>query len=277
MDERAKKPYQVRLPGGELPEIGRLLQETVTDLQDHFGDYLVAGAIHFVVVVTVVLVGAVVGYLGGFVGMFGLILGAAGVMVWAEQALGTDTAGLLAIPLQLTALALFFLGVAVFAGAFGAILAPMTASMYRAIAAHQRGEGRLEPGAAFSSLGERWTGAVTAGVATATLFVFGSVFCYVPALLVPVVFGFAVPLAALHPIGGLRAMAVSARFTAARAPWAVPFGLLLLVGWMVGGNVPVLGPAFVMALHVRAHRYVFGDGEAPDFQALGSLSGDTNT
>ena len=32
---------------------------------------------------------------------------------------------------------------------------------------------------------------------------------------------------------------------------------------MVASYVPVLGPAFLMALHVRAYRSMFGDGPEP--------------
>jgi len=40
----------------------------------------------------------------------------------------------------------------------------------------------------------------------------------------------------------------------------VMYGLLTVAGGMVAGYVPVVGAMFMVAFHVRAYRYLFGDG-----------------
>jgi hypothetical protein len=274
------KPYQRRLPGGEHPELGVLFQETVSDFQDHFADYLLAGVAQFVVVMIAVLVSVVAAYLLMTLGIVGLTLGLIAITAAVEQAFGQDAVPLVLVPGQLSMILVLLVGAGAFGGAVGAALAPMHASLVRAVAVHQRGEGKLEAAAAFSTLGERLVGAVVVGAATATLAVGGVFLCYLPALLVPLLFGFGSTLVALHPLGGLRALAISARHALANPSWALPFGLMSTVLLMVSGNVPVIGPMFALSLLVRAHRYVFGDGEDPVLTARsqdGSASGVTNT
>ncbi len=271
------KAYLGTRPGGELPDLGRLFQETMADFQDHFGDYLVAGAIQFAAVMVLVIVGVFVGYLGGMVLGIGFVFAMVGAIVGAGQAIGEDAAALLIIPLELTMFLVMFLGIAAFGGLLGAVMGPMNASLARAIAAHQKDGAKLEAGAAFSTFLVRPVGAATVGFALVALAVLGSMFCYVPALVVPLLFGFASSLVALHPLGGVRSLAASARFALAHPAWALPFGLVSVVLFMVASNVPVLGTMFATAFHVRAHRYVFGDGEAPILSLAGSSSGATNT
>ncbi len=271
------KSWQRRLPGGEHPELAALFQETLSDFQDHFAEYLVAGIAQFAVTMAAVLVAVFAGYLLMTVGILVLGFALVGLLIAAEQALGDDAAALLMIPGQLTMFLGFLVGAGMFGALMGGVLAPMHASLTRAVAAHQRGEQKLEPMAAFSTLTVRPVGAFVAGSMTAGLAVAGIFLCYLPALLVPVLFGFGGTLVALHPLGGLRALALSARHALANPSWALPFGLVSSVLLMVSGNVPVVGPMFVLSLQVRAHRYVFGDADEPVLSAAGSSEGDRNT
>lgn len=274
------KPYQRRVPGGEHPEFGVLFQETVSDFQDHFADYLLAGVAQFVIVMVAVVAAVFAAYLLMTLGIVGLTFALIALTAVVERTFGQDAVALVLVPGQLSLVLVMLVGAAAFGGAVGAALAPMHASLVRAVAAHQRGEGKLEPAAAFSTIGERLVGAVVVGAVTATLAVGGVFLCYLPALAVPLLFGFGSTLVALHPLGGLRALAISARHTLANPSWAVPFGLLSAVLLMVSGNVPVIGPMFALSLVVRAHRYVFGDGEDPVLTARsadGNASGVTNT
>jgi hypothetical protein len=277
MAELTPKAYQKRLPGGEHPEVGRLFQETLQDFQDHFADYLLAGLGQYVVTLVVVFASIIGGYVIGMVGGFVGVLGVAVLVGGLQSSMGDDTAALLAIPLQLTLFLGLFVAAAGFGAVIGAILGPINASLTRAVAAHQRGDKKLTPMASFETVGERWTSAATAGFLLAGLAVVGLMMCYLPALLVPLLFGFGGSLAALHPLGGMRALALSARHVLAYPAWALPFGLISVVIALVAGNVPILGGAFATAFHVRAHRYVFGDGEDPVLSIAGSSSGDTKT
>lgn len=271
------KAYQRRRPGGEHPELGALVRETVDDLQDHLGEHLLAGVAPFGLTLVVVIAALLVGQVLATVGLLGGMVAAIGVWLAAEQAVGSDGAGLLLLPVQLTWVSALFLGAGGFGAVIGGALAPVQASLSRAVAAHQRGESKLGPEAAFSTIGVRPLGAVVAGTLLGGLAVLGLFLCSLPALAVPIALGFGPTLVALHPVGGLRALALSARHALAHPSWAVPFGLAAAVLLVVSNQVPVLGPMFALSLQVRAHRYVFGDGEEPVLSADGSSSGDRNT
>jgi hypothetical protein len=91
----------------------------------------------------------------------------------------------------------------------------------------------------------------------------GLMFFILPGLAVPVVFGFATSLVFLHRQGAVQAMRTAMQHALAHLEWHTPFALLYLVMVSFGGYLPIIGPAFAIAFHVRAYRYVFGDGDEP--------------
>jgi hypothetical protein len=60
----------------------------------------------------------------------------------------------------------------------------------------------------------------------------------------------------------VAAIAASVRYILKNPLLALQLSLLYLGVGLVAGQVPVLGLMFNMALHVRAHRELFGDGPA---------------
>ncbi len=93
------------------------------------------------------------------------------------------------------------------------------------------------------------------------------------ALLPLLLFGFAPSLVAIHRVPWRSALWMSARHVVANPGFHVGY----LCGWaalaVVALNVPVFGPAFLVLLHVRVHRVVFGDGPVPVERLAASLAG----
>jgi uncharacterized membrane protein len=147
---------------------------------------------------------------------------------------------------------------------FVALFAPLHASLYRAVAAQQRGEKPLELGSAFSTLTQGLMPAIGAACIVVALSLLGVMFCYLPALLVPIFFGFTMGFAALHGLGGTQSARLSLQHAMKNLNWYVMFGILSIVMSMVASYVPVVGPMFAIAFHVRAYRYLFGDGSEPN-------------
>lgn len=257
------KPYVLGpLPGGALPEVGKLLNETIAEFTDNFQGYLLAGLGHFLVLMPVTVVSVIVvyvGLMGGFVAT--LVLGGIGTVL-LEQVLGdlgAQMGALLTTVLSMVVPAVLLFGMI---GALVALLAPLNASLYRAIAAHQRGEQKLELTAAFTAAHTGIVPVVLVTLATVAIALALMMFCYLPALAVPILLPFAFGLVALGGVGPVKALTSSARHSTANLQWYVVYGLLSIVLGMVASNVPVLGMAFLCAFHVRAYRYVFGDGPA---------------
>jgi hypothetical protein len=264
MDQGAKpKAYHVgRLEGGELPELGKLVSDTFAEFGDNIGPYVLAGLGLYLVTIPIALVAVFVGYFVGGVGFVGVALvgGVIGSVVGdnVDQGLGA----LVMVGAQLLSVAVLFLMIGVIIVGIVGLLAPINASLARAVAAHQRGEKPLELQSAFSSMGRDVVPVIVVTSAVTLLAVVLALFCYFPALAVTVLFPFAGTLVALHGDGAGAALRKAFAHARANLGWYVPFGLLFVVVTMVGANVPVVGPAFLVALQVRAFRHVFGDGPA---------------
>jgi hypothetical protein len=144
-----------------------------------------------------------------------------------------------------------------------ALVAPVSASVYRAIAAHQQGDGTLGFAEAFATWRQDAAATVLVMVMYAVAGVMGLLCCYIGALVPAVLVGFAFSLVALHRRGAWEAMRTAAGHALAYPMVHVAWALPLLVVMMFSAYVPVLGTAFACALAVRAHRRVFGDADEP--------------
>lgn len=251
------------LPGGEAPDVGKLLNETIAEFTDDIGPYLLAGLGHTLVVMPVVFGAIILLYLGMIFGMFGGMIGIGVVGAMVGSMLGETAGGLSMLVSQLIFFLLIFLAIVAFGAGLGAVLAPFNASLTRAVAAYQRGEGELGFNAAFSTAGQDIMKVVAGAVLIASLAMVLLMFCYIPVLIVPFVFGFFSPLIYLHGLGPLDAFRTSLAHFQAHMSYHLTIAALLLVLGMVASYVPVLGPAFLSAFHVRAYRAMFGDGVEP--------------
>jgi hypothetical protein len=145
------------------------------------------------------------------------------------------------------------------------VLAPFNASLMRAVAAHQRGEQTLGFSAAFSSLTKDLMTVIVTGLLLSWLTICLLMCCYVPALLVPLMLSFVGALVALHGLGVKSAFKTAFTHAKNHLGWHALYMLAHIGISIVANNIPVIGPAFMIALHVRAQRALFGDGENPVF------------
>lgn len=253
------EPSALVYSGGELPDLGALLNETVTEFMENIGPYALAGLGQMLVVIPIALVMIFGMYAMIALGIGGMLAGGAGL----AAVLPGELAGLGALAGALVGLAVIAVCFFGFIGLMGAMMAPINASLLRAIAAHQRGEKTLELSSAFSSLGEN-IGAVIGGAAILTLLsVALSMMCYFPALLPVIFLGFAAPLIALHGRGAVEGIQAAAAHARSHLKWHALYGLLHFALLMAASSIPVVGVMFVLAFQVRAYRRVFGDGRQP--------------
>lgn len=250
-----------RFDGGGHPNAGVALQRTMTDFTANMAPYVMGGVglflirmvFGFVAVFFVYFVMGVIG-LGGIFGT--AILGAA-----VGSVAGDDAGGLVAaLGLVLTyVLVLFsiFPTIAVLAS----VLAPFHASADRAVAAYQRGEEELTFAAPFATFAQDLVSAVLVVGIVAIAASIGTMFFILPGFAVSCLCMYAPQLVFLHRKGPIDAIRTSVR-TVMSDPQShgVTWLMFLAIG-MVANYVPVIGPMFMVALHVRVYREVFGDGQ----------------
>jgi hypothetical protein len=258
------KPYTLGpAAGGRLPDIGSLFSATMGEFTDHLGDYLMLGLGQMLIVLPVVFAlvffiyfGISLLFVGGFVGS--AILGAivsdsagddAGALVASGGGLATAVLGMVAI-------FALILGVA-------ALLAPVSASVARAVARHQRGEGKMTLQDAFSTVTQDLVpvAVMTTIMVTGTLF--GLLFCYLPGIAFGMLLSMAPLLVYLHRQGAMPAFRRALSDVTANFGWYGQFAVIYFVVAMIASYIPLLGPMFMVSLHVRAYRERFGDAEEP--------------
>ncbi len=253
------KPYRyVREDGGKIPDVGQLLSETTAEFMDNIGPYALAGLGQLLVVLPVTFIGIIVGYIAM---MFAMMFGMAGsTMVGAG--IGGDAGGAVAGVGTLASMGLGFLALFLVIGLMMAIIGPVSASLHRGVAAHQRGEKQLELSSAFSTLTQDIVSVLLVAILFGSVVTFGVFLCYLPGILAMIVFGFAGPLVYIGRRGPVASMALSMRHCVENINFYLPFGGIYFVIMMFAAYVPVIGPMYGMALHIRAYRQIFGDGEA---------------
>jgi uncharacterized membrane protein len=249
-DANSWAPSEATRAATDLPPIGKLFDDTLTQARDHFAGFAMA-AVGFAAVQLPLTLFAVVGlYAGMFAGMM------PGIQANDEDLM---SAGMLAGMGG---------GLALLIGIFAVVFPPLQASMLRAVWAHlTRGE-PLTFGSAFSTvtqdLGRVYGMVLLLGLAN----LIGLMMCYVPALFVAFVFHFAWPLAIVGRRSPFEAMRESWAHVFANLAWnAKVWGIALLMG--IGfAYVPLIGTAagilFVGGFTLRAARAAFPDLGADD-------------
>jgi uncharacterized membrane protein len=253
-----------REPGGGIPSLGALYSETLTDLTQNIQGYLMVGLALLAVVFPISMVGTMVGMIAMYavmgIGVFASALGGSAI---GEATGEQDLAGIVTM---FGSAGSIFLGFALFFALIGlltAAIAPVSASLYRAIAAHQRGEGTLTFADAFSTVRQDIVPTATVMLLVTGMTIVGVFFCYVGALVPAILFSFAFSMVALHRKGAMEALKICARHVMARPSEHALFVLAYMGTAMVAGYVPLLGHMFLIALAVRAYRKMFGDGVEP--------------
>ena len=138
-------------------------------------------------------------------------------------------------------------------------MAPINASLLRAVAKQQRGEEQLTIGSCFTTATQDLVPVLGVTLAISVLGSLLSLFCILPGLLVPLFFGFATSLVALHQARASDAMKIAAAHARGHLGWHAMYMVLHWVFTMLANNIPVLGPTFIAAFHVQATKALFGD------------------
>lgn len=257
--------------GGRVPDPVAVLGDVCRDLVGRAEAHALASLIGHSLALTV----SFVVYVAFVLAMY------AGLMIWAVGSLGTLAAGmqvlLLAAGAAVPADVLVLVGLAGYVGWWGATmvvmlaalccvyptfyvaLAPLHAGWTRAVA---KPGGVLDPAdvarLAFRDLPSTLACAAFVALLTCALLVTG------PGAVLPLLlFGFAPSLVAIHRLSWWSALKTSARHVAANPLFHVAYLCAWLLLWTVAAMIPLAGPAFMVALHVRVYRVVFGDGPVP--------------
>ena len=232
----------------KLPDVMRLFTDTLNDLVANFVDYFLAGLGLFlpVFVVTMVLVtGAMV------LGFAPMVLGA----IVDEPELGS-LAGM------------FVMLGAILVAAFvaTAAVAPLQASLGRAVVARIESGEKLGIGSSYSRAGVDVFGILGLTFAQLGLTLIGVMMCYVPGLLVGVALSFALPAMIVHRLGVFEAISRSVKHTVENPLWHLGFFGLGFVILFVGQNVPLVGPVlalpFWLMYTIRGYIGVYGPSTA---------------
>ncbi len=257
-------PPTQRYAGGHLAPLGTLFNETFEDLTGNLADYALAGLGLWIVVVPVSFVLSMAAVLGMYlVMMVGVVASIAGGVAAGEAAGDPDLGALIGGVGTLGSIGIAFLLMFGVIGMVSMCLAPFSASLMRGVAAHQRGEGKLEFKSVFSSIRQDMGSVCFILACTTIASMIGVCFCYVGALVPAVLFGFAPAMVAIHRAGAIDALRRCARGAMANPMQHLIFAAANLGVSLVAAYIPVIGMMFVMALQVRAYRSLYGDGAAP--------------
>ncbi len=258
------KPYTLAPDaGGRYPDLGQLFSATMAEFTDHLSDYVLLGLGHMLVVLPVVFglifvlyFGMTVFFLGGFVGS--AVLG--GI---AAQGMGEDFGALVMSGGTLVTAILAIVGALALVVGAAALVAPFSASVNRAVARHQRGGEKMVFQDAFSTLTQDLPSVVVGAVLLVSGTLVGLLFCYLPGIAFSLLLSMAPLLIALHRRRAFEAFGQAFRDMNANPAWHLQFAGVYFVVAMIASYIPILGPMFLVSLHVRAYRMRYGDGVEP--------------
>ena len=257
-DETLRTP----LPGGEVPDPMELFQDTFKEFSDDMMPYLLAGLGQMVVLMPLMILMFIVLYFTIIGSIFGGMFIGVIAAVMAAETLGEEAAGLVIVITYLLMFVVMFALIFGLSAFMGALMAPLNASMMRRVAKHQRGEQTLDFGASFSDAKENLLPTMLVTVITSLIVLVGIMFCYAPGIIAAFILMYAGSLVYLHRESPMAAVKISGSHFIEHIQFHGLYSLLYFAGAMVASYVPILGPMFLTALHVRAHRTLFGDGEA---------------
>lgn len=256
------------LPGGVMPDPIEIFQDTWKEFADDPGPYVLAGLGQLVVIVPVIMVLFVVIYFGIFATLFGgIFIGAIAAAIVGET-VGPEAGGLTFMITYILSFFLMFFVIMLASSGVGALMAPINASLTRRIAKHQRGEQTLDFTAAFTDMKQDLVNVILLAMLSSAVILVGVMLCYVPGLIAAFLLIYAGTFVFLHRLKPMEAMMASVNHFRDHLQFHGMFTLLYFCTAMIASYIPVAGPMFVAALHVRAHRTLFGDGEEPVLEPL---------
>lgn len=256
-DESLRTP----LPGGEVPDPMEIFQETFKEFSDDMMPYLLAGLGQMAVLFPLMFLLFIVLYFAIFGTVFGGMIVGVFAAVAAAETLGEEAVGPVILLTYLGMFVVLFVLIFGLSAMLGALIAPLNASLMRRVAQHQRGERTLDFAATFSDAKENLVPTMLVTVLTSILVMAGIFLCYIPGIIAAFMLMYAGSLVYLHRESPVSAVTTSAQHFMANLSFHGLYSLLYFAAAMVASYVPILGPMFLLALHVRAHRTIFGDGE----------------
>jgi hypothetical protein len=254
----------------DAPDLGKALNAAFADFSQHLGPYALGALILTAISVPIVFMLVIFGYVFLIVSMFGMYgVGVMGTLALAAllrallgdvgAALGTFVGVIVTSVLSIAApLLAFFLLISLAT----LPLAPIQASWWRAVAAHQRGETTLAVDHTLGTVAERPLASMAVTFLCTLLHLLGLCCCGVGVLVTNFLFGAAPMLVALGGLGPVEALRASARAALAQPNWHAMWTALAMGLRLASRYVPVLGTAAVTAIEVRVHRERFGDRAA---------------
>ncbi|MEQ1506497.1 MAG: hypothetical protein ABMB14_29990, partial [Myxococcota bacterium] len=227
-------------PAGSGPmPVGEVVSQTLTRFQADMPGFLLGGLIPFAIQMMVATVGVFVGLFAVYGGMFvGMVPG---------MVLGDD---------DLTAVGMLF-GLAAgtfglvfgFAAILGAVLAPINASLHRAVwRALETGES-LKIDAAFSTARQDLGRVVGFALVSSLLMLVGLSMCYLPAIVVGAALMFAGPAIYIHRLTIPDAIRRSVGHLSSNPGWHLGMFLVVMIATMVLAYIPLIGGLLAATIH----------------------------
>jgi len=243
----------------DLPEPLDLFKEVFDELSADPSPYVVAGLGQFLITMPALLMLFMVLYFGiGTWLLSSFLIFGAGVALGVQllgESLGIIAGSLvfgLWILLGVVLLTALVIGV-------GAVLAPLNASLVRRIVAHQQGGQKLEFNAAFTHLTQDIVPVMLVSVAVSSAVLVGLFFFYIPGLIAAVLLGHASYLVILQRYSVGRALQTSVHSVQSHGNYYAMFWLLYFVCAMIASYIPIIGPMYLAAVHLRSHAALFGE------------------
>jgi hypothetical protein len=233
----------------QLPRVMDVLGDTFEDFQGHVGPYFLSGIGVFVVVTPLLLV--TIGVLT-LVAVGSIFSGAA---LENEAVVGLG-------------------GAVVYGGLLGMMLAvsfvvtpPLQASVGRAVLRRITTGDALGFSDAFSTWRQDFGRVVVTYAVVHLLILTGTLFCYVPGILMAVLLGFAVPSVVVHRLSPVEAIRLSVSHALREPGWHLGyFGVAIAISLFLA-YIPVLGFAltitFLQAFQIRCYVHIFGTEDHP--------------
>jgi hypothetical protein len=150
---------------------------------------------------------------------------------------------------------------------FTALLAPMQASLYRAVWAYLETGEKLTIGSAFSTARQDLARVIVYQFVMLGLIATGALFCYVPGLLVAAALAFAGPAIYIHRLGIAEAISLSVGHLQRHPTWHFIYFLWSALIVFVLQYIPFIGGMLLFTVHpyfvLLAYRAIFGSGALP--------------
>jgi hypothetical protein len=242
-------PSEAGVSSEQLPAGSDLLSKTLNKVMQDFGSFLLGGVIPGVIALFGAFPAVLFLYL--FIG-----LGAAPGMVMEDET--TMMVGIVGGTL---------VGMTGMMVGFTAVLAPMQASLYRAVWAYLETGEKLTVGSAVSTFRQDLVRVILYQLAMLGLVGMGAMFCYVPGLLVAAALSFAGPAIYIHRLRIGEAISLSVGHLQRHPTWHLIYFLWSTVVMLVVQYIPFLGYLLVFTVHpvfvLMAYRAIFGNGALP--------------